>query len=119
MTDLTQDSGSVWTTRAAVRNRKRRYAADRRLRLIGAGAIGLAMVLLGTLIFSIVATGWPAFLQTRIVLEVDVDPQHVDGENAARGNFRALVQERSWRRCRRMPGMTSVRRQPSSATARS
>jgi phosphate transport system permease protein len=93
MTDLTQDSGSVWSTQAAVRNRKRRHAADRRLRLIGAGAIGLAMVLLGTLIVSIVATGWPAFLQTRIVLEVDVDPQHVDVENPARGNFRALVQE--------------------------
>jgi phosphate transport system permease protein len=93
MTDLTQDSGSVWSTQAAVRNRKRRHAADRRLRLIGAGAIGLAMVLLGTLIVSIVATGWPAFLQTRIVLEVDVDPQHVEAENAARGNFRALVQE--------------------------
>jgi phosphate transport system permease protein len=93
MTDLTEDSGSVWSTQAAVRNRKRRHAADRRLRLIGAGAIGLAMVLLGTLIVSIVATGWPAFLQTRIVLEVDVDPQHVDVENPARGNFRALVQE--------------------------
>ncbi|HUE45781.1 MAG TPA: DUF3333 domain-containing protein, partial [Aestuariivirgaceae bacterium] len=92
MTDLMEDSGSVWTTRAAVRNRKRRYAADRRLRVIGAGAIALAMVLLGTLIFSIVATGWPAFLQTRIVLEVDVDAQHVDGDNPARGNFRALAQ---------------------------
>ena len=93
MTDLARDSGPAWTSQAAARHRKRRYAADRRLRLVGAGAIALAMVLLGTLIFSIVATGWPAFLQTRIVLEVDVDARHVDGEDPARGNFRALVQE--------------------------
>ena len=53
-------------TDVAAARRRRRYAADRRLRLYGIGAISLALGLLGILIATLVASGWPAFTQTRV-----------------------------------------------------
>lgn len=82
-----------WRSAAAVRRRRRRYAADRRLRWFGIGAIATAVILLGVLIASIVVTGLPAFVQTHVALDVAIDRDNVDPANAAAGNYRSIVKK--------------------------
>jgi phosphate transport system permease protein len=72
---------------------RRRYAADRRLQVYGILAIGLAVGLLGILVTSLVITGFPAFVQTKVDLTIFVDPAKVDPKDPAAGNYRALVRE--------------------------
>ena len=56
----------------------RRYAAERRFRLYGLAAIGLAVLMLALLLGSIVSKGYTAFLQTRIGLDIHFDPAVID-----------------------------------------
>jgi len=72
---------------------RRRYAADRRLQAYGIIAIGLAIGLLGILLTSLIITGYPAFTQTKVNLEIYIDPAKVDPKDPAQGNFRAIVRE--------------------------
>jgi phosphate transport system permease protein len=81
------------TSDVARRRVRRRYAADRRLQAYGIIAIGLAVGLLGILVTSLVVTGGPAFLQTKVDLEIYVDPAKVDPRDPAKGNYRALVRD--------------------------
>jgi len=57
---------------------RRRYAAERRFRLYGMGAIALAVLMLGVLLVSIVSKGYSAFVQTEIALDINFDPAVVD-----------------------------------------
>jgi len=82
-----------WASPEAQRRVRRRYAADRRLQAYGIIAIGLAVGLLGILVASLIATGGPAFFQTKVNLEVYVDPAKVDPKDPAKGNFRAVVRD--------------------------
>ncbi|MGH6802681.1 MAG: phosphate ABC transporter permease PstA [Methyloceanibacter sp.] len=82
-----------WASLESNRRVRRRYAADRRLQAYGIIAIGLAIGLLGTLLASLIVTGYPAFTQTKVNLEIYVDPAKVDPKDPAQGNFRALVRE--------------------------
>jgi len=50
-----------------------RHAAERRFRLYGLFAIGVAVATLGGLLFSIVGKGYTAFVQTEILLDVYFD----------------------------------------------
>jgi phosphate transport system permease protein len=81
------------TSDAAARRVRRRYAADRRLQAYGITAIGLAVGLLGVLVTSLIFTGYPAFVQTKVDLEIYVDPAKVDPKDPGKGNFRAIVRE--------------------------
>jgi phosphate transport system permease protein len=72
---------------------RRRYAADRRLQAYGILAIALAIGLLGLLIASLVYNGLPAFVQTKVDLEIYVDPAKVDPKDPAKGNFRGIVRD--------------------------
>lgn len=82
-----------WASADSRRRLRRRYAADRRLQAYGIIAIGLAIGLLGVLVTSLVITGAPAFVQTKVDLAVYVDPAQVDAEDPAKGNYRILVRE--------------------------
>ena len=82
-----------WASADAQRRVRRRYAADRRLQAYGIVAITLAIGLLGVLITSLVITGFPAFVQTKVDLAVFIDPAKVDANKPADGNYRALVRE--------------------------
>ncbi|HEU4475999.1 MAG TPA: phosphate ABC transporter permease PstA [Methyloceanibacter sp.] len=82
-----------WSSPEAQKNVRRRYAADRRLQAYGIIAIGLAIGLLGILVTSLIVTGGPAFFQTKVNLEIYVDPAKVDPKDPAKGNFRLLVRE--------------------------
>jgi phosphate transport system permease protein len=61
---------------------RRRYAAERRFRLYGLGAIGLAMLMLGILLVSIVSKGYGAFVQTQIALDIKFDAAAIDPAGA-------------------------------------
>ena len=82
-----------WQSERAQKRLRRRYAADRRLQAYGIIAIALAVGLLGVLLTSLVISGAPAFLQTKVDLEIYVDPAKVDAQDPAKGNFRVLVRE--------------------------
>ncbi len=82
-----------WASHDAQRRVRRRYGADRRLQLYGIVAIVLAVGLLGILLASLVVTGIPAFLQTKVDLAIYVDPAKVDAKDPAKGNFRTLVRD--------------------------
>ena len=72
---------------------RRRYAADWRLQAYGIIAIVLAIGLLGILLTSLIITGYPAFTQTKVNLEIYIDPAKVDPKDPAQGNFRAIVRD--------------------------
>jgi phosphate transport system permease protein len=84
---------TAWASPDARRRVRRRYAADRRLQAYGIIAIALAVGLLAILVSSLVVTGYPAFLQTKVDLTVFIDPSKVDANKPADGNYRALVRE--------------------------
>ena len=60
------------------RRLRRRYAAERRFKAYGVVAIGLAMIALAWLLFSIVAQGYQAFVHTYIALDVSFEAQQLD-----------------------------------------
>ena len=66
---------------AFARRLRRRYAAERRFRLAGVAAVGLAAVMLLVLLGSIVGKGYTAFRQTTIRLEVTLDKTQVEERN--------------------------------------
>ena len=78
---------------------RRRYAAERRFRLYGVLAIGFAVFMLGFLAVTVVLQGYSAFWQTRIALDVTIDPAKVDPDNTrlpkslARGDYQAVVRD--------------------------
>ncbi|HEY9548544.1 MAG TPA: DUF3333 domain-containing protein, partial [Kiloniellaceae bacterium] len=82
-----------WLSEDARRRVRRRHAADRRLRLYGMAAIGLAVGLLGILLGSLILSGHSAFFQTKVPLQVYVDPQAVDAGDVGGGNYRKLVRD--------------------------
>ena len=96
MSDVTlgkRPANQEWTSKDATKRVRKRYAADRRLQAYGIAGIAIAVGLLGVLLGSIIATGYQAFVQTEIDLEIYVDPAKVDPKDPAKGNFRALVRD--------------------------
>ncbi|MDX1484557.1 MAG: phosphate ABC transporter permease PstA [Alphaproteobacteria bacterium] len=81
------------------RRRKRRYAAERRFRIYGMLSIALAVGALCLLLGSMAAKGWSAFLQTYIVLEVELPaaelaPQgRVDMEALRQANYTGYLRK--------------------------
>ena len=57
---------------------KKRYASERRFRMYGLGSIIAAGLMLVFLVGSISATGYTAFLQTYIQLNISFDPEFLD-----------------------------------------
>jgi phosphate transport system permease protein len=81
------------STEAAAAYRRRRYAADRRLRAYGIAAISLAIGLLALLIATLVIGGYPAFTQTRVRVDFPISPDLVDPADPGEGNFRKAMQQ--------------------------
>jgi phosphate transport system permease protein len=87
------DATPYVSTEAAAAYRRRRYAADRRLRAYGIAAISLAIGLLALLIATLVIGGYPAFTQTRVRVDFPISPDLVDPADPAEGNFRKVLQQ--------------------------
>lgn len=90
MTDITstpngpRKASSAELVAASLRRRRRKQI---RLQAIGLGAISIAFVMLFILVASLVSTGWQAFTQTHVTLDVYVDPEEVPAERLPRGGF--------------------------------
>jgi phosphate transport system permease protein len=73
--------------------------AERRFRLYGMLAIGFAVFMLGFLAVTVVLQGYSAFWQTRIALDVTIDPAKVDPQNTrlpeslSQGDYQAVVRD--------------------------
>ncbi len=72
---------------------RQRYASDRRLRYFGLGAVGIALGFLVLLVSSISYSGYQAFSQTHVVLEVTIDTDKVDAADPFKGNYRGVVRD--------------------------
>ena len=59
---------------------RKRYAAEKRFKMIGMGAVGLALFFLCLLFYTIISNGLPAFTETKIKLEITLFPQDIDPE---------------------------------------
>src|SRR3546814_4017173 len=81
MASTTVSETHDWLSEDARKRVQRRHAADRRMRLYGLAAIGLAIALLAILIGSHVLTGDTALLQTKVPLPVYVDPAQGEAED--------------------------------------
>ncbi len=57
---------------------RKRYAAERRFKLYGVAAIGIALGMLAVLLASIVSQGYTAFAQHDLALEIYFDPAEID-----------------------------------------
>ncbi|MEO5373815.1 MAG: phosphate ABC transporter permease PstA [Alphaproteobacteria bacterium] len=77
--EMTEPAATVTETARRVQARlAARYAAEKRFRLYGIAAIGLALFMLVALFGSIIGRGWSAFGQTMLTLEVTLDPAVID-----------------------------------------
>jgi len=86
------------TSEAVRRRLRRRYAAERRFRIYGAAAIGLAMLALLMLLVSVGLRALPAFWEYEVRLPVHFDPAQLDPEGVggpalAQANYGAVVKE--------------------------
>jgi len=78
---------------------KRRYAAEKRFRAYGIVAILLALAMLVTLFTTIIGTGYTAFVQHTVHLDVTLYPQDIDPdgnrdpEQLAKANYQGAVND--------------------------
>ena len=101
MTERTQEgvgAASPHLSARADRRLRRRYAADRRFRLYGAGAIALALGALAVLLGTVVSDGVAAFVTHEVTLEIaydadrlGLDPTALEEGRLGRANYQALV----------------------------
>lgn len=89
--DINQPVGTDWRSKDIQRRVRRRHMAERRLKLIGLGAISLALSLLGLLVVSLTYMGHKAFVQTVVEVPVYIDPAQVKPDNVFKGNYRSIV----------------------------
>ena len=83
---------------------QKRYRREGLLKGLGIGAIALALGLLGILLFTIIAQGWPAFREAYIKLDITFDPAVDRSAGHARpGRHRSSQLRRSDHRQSRAP----------------
>jgi phosphate transport system permease protein len=88
MLDTHAISGDV-----VIARRRKRYAADLRLRLYGIAAIATAIGLLGILLTTLVMGGYQAFVQTYVRIDFPISTEYVDPADPAKGNWRNVVRD--------------------------
>ncbi|TPE53553.1 phosphate ABC transporter permease PstA [Amaricoccus solimangrovi] len=76
---------------AAEARRRRRHRADRLLRLLGLGAISLALGLLGVLIATLVIGATPALTQTKLRVTFAISPELIDPADPGIGAYRLIL----------------------------
>ncbi len=72
---------------------KKRYRAERRFRLLGLSAVVCALAFLAIMFADIISKGYTAFQQTRILLDVYVDPDVVHVGNLDQADYQGLVKK--------------------------
>jgi phosphate transport system permease protein len=78
---------------------RKRYAAERRFKMYGIAAIGIALGMLAVLLASIVSQGYTAFAQHDLSLEIYFDPAEIDPQGThdeatlSGANYAALARQ--------------------------
>jgi phosphate transport system permease protein len=81
------------------RGLRRRYRAERRFRVYGLAAALSGLVFVGFLFLSIISTGYTAFVQTYVRINITFDPQLIDPEGQRKpeslrsGDYAGLVKQ--------------------------
>lgn len=105
MTDVTAGRREGQPLSAADRRLARRRRSEFWLRSAGLGAIAFAFLVLAVLIGSLVRTGYPAFTQTFIRIDVPVPADKVKAADLAGSNWRGLVQTAMVDALKDVPGL--------------
>ncbi|WP_028578745.1 phosphate ABC transporter permease PstA [Desulfogranum japonicum] len=71
----------------------KRYAKEKRFRMLGIGAVVISLLFLVILFSSIVGNGYTAFRQSVIVLDIHFDKQILDVSNLRSANYAKLVKD--------------------------
>ncbi|MEX0695787.1 MAG: DUF3333 domain-containing protein, partial [Rhodospirillales bacterium] len=79
--------------KAAATHRRRRHAANTRLKLYGLGAIGIAVTLLAILFGSLIHAGAGAFLQTHATFPILIDSSKASRDDVANGSYRSILRD--------------------------
>ncbi len=61
------------------------------IQAIGLGAIALAILMLGVLVSSLVSTGYRAFVQSKVTIQVTLPETDFNASEPQKGNYRAVV----------------------------
>ncbi|MBT8361520.1 MAG: DUF3333 domain-containing protein, partial [Deltaproteobacteria bacterium] len=72
---------------------KRRYRAEQRFKIMGIGAIFIALAFLVFLISTVFLNGYSAFKQTYIQLDVTLDQKFFPEEDLAKGDFQGIIKQ--------------------------
>lgn len=89
--DIAVGSRTDWQSDAMKVRRKRRYASDRRLQIYGMIAIGFALGFLAILIGTLTLTGYRAFTQTMVTVEVNLANAAIDPAKPMDADWRGIV----------------------------
>lgn len=82
--ELSRKATSTELVAASLGRRRRKQTT---LKWIGVGAISIAFATLFILVASLVSSGWYAFTQTHLTIEVFVDPDEIPLDRLPRGGF--------------------------------
>ncbi|MEI4233676.1 phosphate ABC transporter permease PstA [Roseovarius sp. D22-M7] len=90
MTDATA-RGFDWASSENDANLRKRKRSQLWLQSLGIGAISIAFAMLFLLVGSLISTGYHAFTQTHLELEVTLDPDLIDADNPNSGDYRQIL----------------------------
>lgn len=74
-------------------NLRRRHRRETILRGLGLGAISLAFLMLALLVGSLVSTGWQAFTQTHVTIDVPINEGRMKQGDIFASNWRGVMQD--------------------------
>ncbi|MFN7091047.1 MAG: phosphate ABC transporter permease PstA [Allorhizobium sp.] len=80
-----------WQSDAMKSLRKKRYAADRRLQIYGMTAIAFAIGFLAILLSTLTFTGYKAFTQTAVTVQIDLSTQDLDETDLMGADWRTIT----------------------------
>ena len=86
-------ANNLHTGEAAKRRLRARYAAERRFKWFGAGAVAVSALFLVVLLSTIVREALPAFTMSTLTLPVDLSAAKVDPADPASSAWDTIVQE--------------------------
>lgn len=91
---LSQPQIKTADTVSIVKSRlKKRYRTEKRFRLMGLFAIIISMVFLAILFTSIISSGYRAFWQSKIQLEIFFDPADLPYEDLENADYQGLIKK--------------------------
>lgn len=95
MTDVPLQRAAVrdWSSAAHQARMARRRRAELRLKAAGLVSILLAFGFLALMLLSLVSTGFRAFVQTHVTIEVPISAERINAANPADSNWRAVLQD--------------------------